>query len=116
MHYYHDPDTRTVFEVPEPFVEPKYTKHKRPRYEGCSVSVVIEVISGKNYRKADGTWAQPRKRIYHRDYDSRDRPEEAKRMLLILEIGSLGQEISKEEFHRLAAQYRAEADGNRQPK
>ncbi|WP_437587805.1 hypothetical protein [Sorangium sp. So ce1000] len=105
MRYYHDLATRTVYEEPEPWIE-----EKRGVVE---VMVTVKVIRGTNYRKPNGLWAEGWSTSRHEQYAcSRT---EAENIFRSMRMGDWGELISKEEFDRLAAQYRAEANSNNPP-
>lgn len=116
MRYYHDEENEVVFEEPDPWCEPHYTKHKSPRYRGCDVGVTVKRVSARNYRKADLTWAEDWAVVLSAQYDERDRPEQAKEMFRALHLGHWGKEIAKKEFERLRAAYEARAQANKAPR
>ncbi len=94
--YFHDAGQRAVYKLELLMVWPRHTKHKPPRYDGCSVSAAVLRVSA-----TDGESSGSRRESYM----ARDTTEQAERFFL-MHYSTLTK-IEAREFERLAAEYRA---------
>jgi hypothetical protein len=104
MRYYHDSDKRIVYREHEPSIAQDGKLWR--------AVVEVEIVDARNYRKVDGLWAKGWRTFIDDTYSSRI---DAERIFRPMHMEHWGEQISQEEYDRLAAQYKAEAQANRPP-
>ncbi len=108
-YYWHDQATKTVYWLTAWPAEKPRSKHKPPRYTGCTVAGDSHWVSANWKEDPHRGWLHEGGGSPYQSFDERDPLERAERIFVAHHTPPRAVKITADEYKSLEAQYRADA-------